>query len=98
MNASARGGEYTSRSRTRRSIILGGSDTLVRRVQRMPPVLRRLTTHEQPPARAFFVAICLAGADDLPANSGGSHHATEERSEEHTSELQSQSNLVCRLL
>src|SRR2546427_5044538 len=37
----------------------------------------------------------------LPARSGclrGSQGASLERSEEHTSELQSQSNLVCRLL
>src|SRR5688572_32234054 len=32
------------------------------------------------------------------ANSGGSAATTPFRSEEHTSELQSQSNLVCRLL
>src|SRR2546430_12160584 len=37
---------------------------------------------------------------DLHAIAGGAPHPTQmrERSEEHTSELQSQSNLVCRLL
>src|SRR5688572_4706207 len=32
------------------------------------------------------------------AERGSRHHAADARSEEHTSELQSQSNLVCRLL
>src|SRR2546427_4737539 len=38
-------------------------------------------------------------AGDVPAGEGdGAGRAGERRSEEHTSELQSQSNLVCRLL
>src|SRR2546430_5397169 len=39
--------------------------------------------------RILGSAVCLAGAGELGPRS---------RSEEHTSELQSQSNLVCRLL
>src|SRR2546430_8921651 len=41
------------------------------------------------------------GATRAPSDARGADHPTtprEERSEEHTSELQSQSNLVCRLL
>src|SRR5688572_31826701 len=47
----------------------------------------------------------LVGADDVPRGVGhrlehplGRLRAVDRRSEEHTSELQSQSNLVCRLL
>src|SRR2546421_6068503 len=51
-------------------------------------------------------ALELWGADGLDSPHGGatprrrqpSHHARDERSEEHTSELQSRSDLVCRLL
>src|SRR2546427_8747219 len=39
----------------------------------------------------------MGGRED-PAQRDGRHHEVEQRSEEHTSELQSQSNLVCRLL
>src|SRR5688572_31937034 len=39
--------------------------------------------------------ICAQRGDKSPARRSG---ASESRSEEHTSELQSQSNLVCRLL
>src|SRR3989475_5436153 len=47
------------------------------------------------PSAAWSVSICLARA----ARSGSSSPAASaSRSEEHTSELQSQSNLVCRLL
>src|SRR5205085_10455454 len=40
----------------------------------------------------------LAGTFFLPTTSGEVFHRLPSRSEEHTSELQSQSNLVCRLL
>src|SRR2546430_10333980 len=46
----------------------------------------------QPASAAGRVRAIYRGAD-LPVQSSGSN-----RSEEHTSELQSQSNLVCRLL
>src|SRR2546430_6026871 len=46
------------------------------------PSCRRLTSHPRRPAR----------------HRSGRRQAQEVRSEEHTSELQSQSNLVCRLL
>src|SRR2546430_13574783 len=39
-----------------------------------------------------------AGFARATSSGGGSEGAAEARSEEHTSELQSQSNLVCRLL
>src|SRR5688572_30883050 len=38
------------------------------------------------------------GANMAPLREASPHGATSPRSEEHTSELQSQSNLVCRLL
>src|SRR2546427_6045842 len=40
----------------------------------------------------------VAHGKPVPEWSGGKRITNEERSEEHTSELQSQSNLVCRLL
>src|SRR2546430_8995867 len=57
----------------------------------------------------FRSSLCLTDTDfshskaqrrDLNIGSGKPHavHLVETRSEEHTSELQSQSNLVCRLL
>src|SRR2546430_12873488 len=46
-----------------------------------------------------LLKLAHAGAQILPASPGFYHRPqTIERSEEHTSELQSQSNLVCRLL
>src|SRR2546430_8724414 len=45
--------------------------------------------------RNFFSAVII-GNEALIARAGEMNHL--ERSEEHTSELQSQSNLVCRLL
>src|SRR2546430_5511228 len=42
------------------------------------------------------VVVTSVDRDDLPDKGAGHYAAT--RSEEHTSELQSQSNLVCRLL
>src|SRR5690606_39748656 len=57
------------------------------------------------PATARPCAPCAAGGDDgrLPSNFAaacrtGRRHARQRRSEEHTSELQSRENLVCRLL
>src|SRR5256886_4472790 len=74
----------------------------------------RLSLFDTVPARASDLAAKLAkdfgdgriaAVHDLPpamAQADGLVHATptgtRERSEEHTSELQSQSNLVCRLL
>src|SRR2546430_7904086 len=40
----------------------------------------------------------LSLRNDIPMRANGPIRARETRSEEHTSELQSQSNLVCRLL
>src|SRR2546430_13419671 len=70
--------------------------------------LRQITTSPewawlQPLYRLIAdVDHALAYADDLPASESAAigAHAREllTRSEEHTSELQSQSNLVCRLL
>src|SRR5438270_10660721 len=44
-----------------------------------------------------FFGIAIGGTEKLGTGRGGAWGATG-RSEEHTSELQSQSNLVCRLL
>src|SRR2546427_9624814 len=72
------------------------------------PYTTLFRSHHQPrdrerrqPARAFLVKLAiilvLRGlAADRGADDG--RGALGERSEEHTSELQSQSNLVCRLL
>src|SRR2546427_3075462 len=48
------------------------------------------------PARQLGVGLEARVVPPPTVLHGGPHHA--ERSEEHTSELQSQSNLVCRLL
>src|SRR2546430_6178235 len=42
--------------------------------------------------------IALVTASTWPIRAGQAHSTQQQRSEEHTSELQSQSNLVCRLL
>src|SRR2546430_12959331 len=68
---------------TRRSSDLAHDDFLMR------PSLR----HEVRPSN--FCAGLHAGS---PEESAHEHHHRIHRSEEHTSELQSQSNLVCRLL
>src|SRR5688572_33085907 len=57
-----------------------------------------LSLHDALPISAsqmvsLFVMDFAPGGTNIPH-----HHEMEERSEEHTSELQSQSNLVCRLL
>src|SRR2546427_2265610 len=61
---------------------------------RSPGTLLRLGV--SPDSAARFVS--LAGATGAPVTMPGRIGAHSERSEEHTSELQSQSNLVCRLL
>src|SRR2546430_7625109 len=43
-------------------------------------------------------AIMLTAGDEFGRTQRGNNNAYAQRSEEHTSELQSQSNLVCRLL
>src|SRR2546427_8977713 len=48
--------------------------------------------------RAVFVLVRRVAADADGADGGAARVQDEHRSEEHTSELQSQSNLVCRLL
>src|SRR2546430_6131439 len=50
-----------------------------------------------PPASSSH-ATCREGAARPPGRSSSPPRPPHERSEEHTSELQSQSNLVCRLL
>src|SRR2546427_6577292 len=61
----------------------------------MPRICEELKTAAQASASPQQVDILVNGFDRLPQV----HQAVEAvRSEEHTSELQSQSNLVCRLL
>src|SRR5688572_31171529 len=47
--------------------------------------------------RSFLIGVPRSGEPQLPGEFGEAAEQIE-RSEEHTSELQSQSNLVCRLL
>src|SRR2546427_5975788 len=50
-------------------------------------------------ASSSDASVAIRGEDDIPEERGGRQELDgKERSEEHTSELQSQSNLVCRLL
>src|SRR2546430_14139775 len=77
-----------------------------------PRRIQRCARHGSPDRRGYClrqILICLAGEDPGPGAVAGrvarrSKNAREHcsspgpRSEEHTSELQSQSNLVCRLL
>src|SRR2546430_9412418 len=49
-------------------------------------------------ARVNAAAVGVKTADDHVINADECGQYTHQRSEEHTSELQSQSNLVCRLL
>src|SRR2546427_4944210 len=51
-----------------------------------------------PPARLPTIAGTVPELVDLPAGCAFAGRCSFTRSEEHTSELQSQSNLVCRLL
>src|SRR5256885_13065015 len=48
--------------------------------------------------RSSFVLLASPGAAQRQTNRGNSQRSTASRSEEHTSELQSPCNLVCRLL
>src|SRR5438034_3765641 len=50
------------------------------------------------PPRTYYLFICVAGAVRPDRIVGGLREARPGRSEEHTSELQSHSDLVCRLL
>src|SRR2546430_12474859 len=68
------------------------------------PILRR-SSATAGEVRASITACWMAGIDwyPVPSSTGtfpslAGVSITRERSEEHTSELQSQSNLVCRLL
>src|SRR5690606_14149354 len=59
---------------------------------------RRAFTHAEPSSRAPPVSPARATAVPLTAGGNEPTCATSARSEEHTSELQSRENLVCRLL
>src|SRR2546427_7349539 len=67
---------------------------------RRPPrsTLFPYTTLFRSGGAAVIGAVAAAARLGLPVDVTGFVPATENRSEEHTSELQSQSNLVCRLL
>src|SRR2546427_3261703 len=56
----------------------------------------RRSPSSQPPL--LGVGPLRTGRDGFPSSGSGPSNASFRRSEEHTSELQSQSNLVCRLL
>src|SRR5256886_15938093 len=73
-------------------MLLGQDMALVRVVPSQP------ARAGQPDALAQRTLGFLFGHRSLPALRGGAKSAISGRSEEHTSELQSQSNLVCRLL
>src|SRR2546430_12424976 len=68
----------------------------------LPISPRCWTAHRAlPPARSVVVAVAAAGGGDRGQHRRGLspvQQVVQLRSEEHTSELQSQSNLVCRLL
>src|SRR5688572_32248686 len=87
---------------TRRSSDLGfvvGDDDGLAGAERVEHLGDRGEAHAAPP-----VVTGSAGSGDhaggaaSPATDDGSERWASKRSEEHTSELQSQSNLVCRLL
>src|SRR2546427_6494985 len=63
--------------------------TRTRNMEEMGGLIKRM------PQTAFFFLIGAVAISALPPLNG---FVSEWRSEEHTSELQSQSNLVCRLL
>src|SRR2546430_8698840 len=60
----------------------------------------RGVTERIPSGRSVSIGIWgdVGSRDEQPGEEGFSHFIEHMRSEEHTSELQSQSNLVCRLL
>src|SRR5688572_31319169 len=70
------------------------STMLNRTMTNIPRTLACLTTNTNCVADGDAIAGAPPAVDDLQSN----QESSIERSEEHTSELQSQSNLVCRLL
>src|SRR5207302_9248482 len=82
---------YTTlfRSRRRRGACAAPARRALFRRQRRHPVARRQGSRPCPPCRCV-----RSGADGR----GAAVPAHQQRSEEHTSELQSRENLVCRLL
>src|SRR2546427_3740480 len=64
---------------------LGGCAAMTARKAGTPPLL-------------FSTPVTVNAISDMAVTSWGLSSQTSTRSEEHTSELQSQSNLVCRLL
>src|SRR2546427_6788032 len=65
------------------------------------PTARAPSTRCSPPSPRRAVGCTsrtISSATTRPANASPTRSSREPRSEEHTSELQSQSNLVCRLL
>src|SRR2546430_13488764 len=76
-----------------RSDARGGAE-LRRRVRQVPARVRRVGAVARPRRRCAR----LPAVEDLERPERGDEEADRDRSEEHTSELQSQSNLVCRLL
>src|SRR2546430_10494843 len=60
--------------------------------------LRRRTVTALPPVHRTHTHTHTHTRINTPLLPSAQHHNTHKRSEEHTSELQSQSNLVCRLL
>mgnify|MGYP000400754766 CR=1 FL=1 len=69
-----------------------------------PTEIYTLSLHDALPISAFSYAasaFCANGTDPSPTitgTAGGAFTSTAGRSEEHTSELQSPCNIVCRLL
>src|SRR5688572_23012650 len=61
-----------------------------------PPEVLHISRLNQIPVPVVIERLVAAGLDSIPG--GGAEILVDRRSEEHTSELQSQSNLVCRLL
>src|SRR5688572_17620639 len=61
-----------------------------------PPEVLHISKLNQVPVPIVIERLVAAGLDSIPG--GGAEILVDRRSEEHTSELQSQSNLVCRLL
>src|SRR2546430_13270353 len=68
---------------------------------RRPPRSTLFPTRRSSDLESPAAAVCAAGSElamPTPAMAASGFFASSARSEEHTSELQSQSNLVCRLL
>src|SRR2546430_12644595 len=72
--------------------------TLFRSAQCLRQAERIEAEREQPPALRAAAGPRLAGSRVHRLRQVPAQHPRHVRSEEHTSELQSQSNLVCRLL